>query len=183
MQFTLNPESAKKIGSSLALKSVSIGLIIAYIIMIPLHLQGQEKPVDELFWIVKWLQSEFAVNIIIGIAAFYGCGYYFGSRAGSDILIKHRNYHWAGPLYGFLILLTTVFIASLIGFVQGIIHDVHYLDSSSKISFDLLYNNFIKKIFKPIAWFSIFGFIPIMLMGLWFGWRIEKKGALARPSV
>lgn len=174
----MNPEIAKNIGSTLALKSVSIGLIIAYIIMIPLSSNGQDSLVDGLFWILDWMRSEFAMHFIIGIAAFYACGYYFGGRAGIDILIKQRNYQWAGPLYGLLTLFTTVFIASLTGFVQGVIHDLHYLDSLSEIRFDLFYDNFFDYTFKPFFWFSLFGFIPVILVGLWFGWSINSKGEI-----
>ena len=171
----MNPETAKKIGSTLAVKSVSIGLAIAYIIMIPLSLMGQESLFDELFWIVKWMQSEFALHIIVALAAFYGCGYYFGGKAGIDILIKHRHYLWIGPLYGLLVLLTTIFLASLIGFAQGVTHDLHYLSSFNEISFKLFYENFFNKVFKPLVWGSLFGFIPVILVGLWFGWRIRSK--------
>lgn len=39
----MNPKTAKNIGSTLALKSVSIGLVIAYIIMLPLCSGGYDS--------------------------------------------------------------------------------------------------------------------------------------------
>ena len=168
-------ELAKNIGSSLAIKSVHIALVIAYIIMIPISTIGRDNPIKALFWIVEWMKSEFALHIIIGIIVFYACGYYFGGKAGNDILTKQYNYIWVGPLYGLLTLLSAVFLGSLTGFCLGIIHDLHYVDRLSEIRLDMFYDNFINYIFKPIFWFSLFGLIPALLVGLWFGKSIHKK--------
>ena len=179
----MNPKTAKNIGSTLALKSVSIGLVIAYIIMLPLCSGGYDSFGHQLLWIVDWIQSEFLPHTIIGIIAFNTCGYFFGRRAGSDILVKHRNYIWSGSIWGLLTLLCTIFLASLTGFFIGIKHSLHYLQTIEDMKHsDFIYDNLINYIFKPMFWFLIFGFLPAILVGLWFGWRIKRKGELAQAK-
>ena len=181
----MNPETAKKIGSALAVKSVSIGLVIAYIIMVPVSLMGNNKSLwQAMLWIIDWIQSEFLFHIIIGIIAFYACGYFFGGRAGKSILIKHRNYLLVGVMCGLLTLLTTVFLGTLTGFFMGLIHGRHYIDTADDLKqSDFIYENFINYIFKPMFWFSIFGFLPAIGVGVWFGWRLKRKGASTEAEV
>lgn len=173
----MNPKTAQKIGSILALKSVSIGIVIAYCIMVALCTGGYDSFGHQLLWIVDWLKSEFLPETIIGIAAFYTCGYFFGRKAGNDILVKHQNYIWVGSLWGLLTMLCTVFLASLTGFFIGIKHSLHYLPTIEDMKHsDFIYENFIDYIVKPVFWFSIVGFLPAIGLGIWLGWRILKKG-------
>ena len=144
----MTPETAKKIGSSLALKSVSIGVLIAYILMILITSGVQTTFFDGLLWILR-VRSEVIGNFIAGLAAFYAFGYYFGGRASVAILIKQHNFYLVGLGWGFFTLLTTACIASFIGFAL-----------------------------LPLLYISIFGIIPALSVGLWFGWRIKRKGEL-----
>ena len=176
----MNPITAKKIGSSLAMKSVTIGLVIAYSIMVALC-GGYDNFVHQLLWIVDWLKSEFLPHTIIGIIAFYTCGYFFGSMAGNDILVKRLNYILVGSLWGLRTLLSTVFLTSLTGFFLGIMHSLHYLQTIEDMKHStFIYDNFIDYIVKPMFWFSIFGILPTIVIGILFGWHIEKK---AEPNL
>ena len=180
----MNPITANKIGSSLALKSVSIGLVIAYSIMVALCTGGYDSFVHQLLWIVDWLKSEFLPHTIIGIIAFYTCGYFFGRMAGNDILVKRLNYIWVGSLWGLRTLLSTVFLASLTGFFFGIKHSLHYLQTIEDMKHStFIYDNFIDYIVKPMFWFSIFGILPTIVIGILFGWRIEKKAESPQQGV
>ena len=180
----MNPITAKKIGSNVALKSVTIGLVIAYSIMVALCTGGYDSFVHQLLWIVDWLKSEFLPHTIIGIIAFYTCGYFFGRMAGKDILVKRLNYIWVGSLWGLFTLLCTVFLASLTGFFLGIKHSMHYLQTIEDMKHStFIYDNFIDYIVKPLFWFSIFGFLPAIGIGIWLGWRIEKKSESPQQGV
>ena len=180
----MTPETGKKIGSTLALKSVTIGLVIAYSIMVALCTGGYDSFGHQLLWIVDWLKSEFLPHTIIGIIAFYTCGYFFGGMAGKDILVKRLNYIWVGSLWGLFTLLCTVFLASLTGFFLGIKHSMHYLQTIEDMKHStFIYDNFIDYIVKPLFWFSIFGFLPAIGIGIWLGWRIEKKSESPQQGV
>ena len=149
----MDTETAKNIGTKLAIKSISIGVIIAYLMMTVITSGVQTSFFEGLFWIIR-VRSEAVQDFLIGIAAFYACGYYFGGKAGIAILLKQHSYLWAGPCWGLFTLLSTVFFASILSFN-----------------------------FNNIAWIvfyiGIFGLIPALLVGLWFGWKIKRTVKLA----
>ncbi len=150
---------AEKIGVKVALKSVTIGILIAYLIPTLLVIGDGIKAALWIFEINYW------INIVIGILIFYVCGYFFGKKAGNEILIKKKDHQQVGAKYGFLTLLLTVFLTSWIGFFQERFDSIGTND-----------NPFYDYIFKPMFWFLLFGIVPSILVGLLFGKRIKNNG-------
>lgn len=156
---------AKKIGSRQAIKAVTIGLIIAQSIM-SLPSIADNGFLKGFFW---FLDESFRYNILIAIICMYLCGHLFGQRAGYEILIRNRNNFIIGILCGLLIIVTTTFLAGLVGFFQEGLDDIGSND-----------NPFIDYIIKPVFLVSIFGFAPCLFVGLWFGYSIKKRGDLTK---
>ena len=66
----MDTETAKNIGTKLAIKSISIGVIIAYLMMTVITSGVQTSFFEGLFWIIR-VRSEAVQDFLIGIAAFY----------------------------------------------------------------------------------------------------------------
>jgi hypothetical protein len=146
----------KKIGSRQALKGVIIGLVIAYLIMTWFS-QG-----FGLLYALSWIKTiDYKLNLVVGVIAILLAGHILGQRAAFDILIKCKNKYWTGIKYGFLIVFTATVFGSLVGVFQNIGID-------DKVFFDYL--------IKPFFWVTFFGIIPIIIVGLWFGNSIERRG-------
>ena len=155
----MTEEQAKKIGSRQALKSVGIGLLIAQLIMT--WISSDNGWINGFLWFVSF---SYNLNLIIGATIMLVCGHFFGQLAGLEILIKKRDYTWIGFKYGMATLMTTAFFASWTGFFQEGIERVG--------GFDNPFNDYI---FKPVFWIFIFGLIPTLLVGFWFGRQIKKR--------
>ena len=143
----------KKIGYIQAFKAITVGLVIAYIIM-------------ALMAGPLWLfQFDYAPTVIFAAIIIYIAGYFLGGQTGIWILKQNKPAILFGILGGFLIVSTATFIGSLIGFFK------EGLPNHSEISEPIH-----DYIYKPLAMVTIFGFIPIILVGIWFGLSIKKKG-------
>jgi hypothetical protein len=153
---------AIKIGRVEAFKSVTIGLLIAQLIM-TLFSSGKGF-IRSFLW---FMEFSYQINLVIAIVAIYLCAYVFGGMAGISIIIKRWNYRWTGFLYGMLILVTATFLASWTGFFQEGLDDSG-LDGSP----------FFDYIYKPLFWVTFFGLLPVLIVGFWFGSRIHKKGRI-----
>lgn len=104
-------------------------------------------------------------HLIIGALGLLTMAYFFGQRAGVEILVKRRNDLWTGVKYGLVILLTGTLIGSSVGFIQ------EGIDNIGGFS-----NPFYDYYFKPLYWVTMFGIIPVVLVGLWFGRQIKRQG-------
>ena len=153
---------AKLIGQRLAIKSALIGLTIAYIIFGGLIYSWDEKLLKSAFWI---FDVDFWYHLIIGAIGLLTMAYFFGQLAGVEILIKRRNEFLTGIKYGLITLLTGTLIGSSVGFIQ------EGLDNIGEFS-----NPFYDYYFKPLYWVTMFGIIPVVIVGLWFGRQIKKQG-------
>jgi hypothetical protein len=144
--------SAKRTGALLALKAITAGLIIAYLIMASIE--------SSLLWL---LHFEYAKTMLLGILVTYASGYFFGGLAGKSILLKHRHELLTGVLYGFLIVWSSTFLASLPAFfAEGF---------SQPIS-----ESFVDYIGKPLWWVTFFGSLPVLFVGLWYGHAVKVEG-------
>ena len=136
-----------------AFKAINVGLVIAYVIM-------------ALMAGPLWLfQFDYAPTIFFAVIMIYIAGYFFGGMTGVWILKHNRNAILFGIISGFLIVWTATFIGSLIGFIK------EGLPNQSEISKPIH-----DYIYKPMALVTMFGFLPITLVGIWFGLSIKKKG-------
>lgn len=143
----------KKIGYIQAFKAITVGLVIAYIIM-------------ALMAGPLWLfQFDYAPTILFAAIMIYISGYFFGGLTGIWILKQKRPAILFGIIGGFLIVWTSTFIGSLIGFIN------EGLPNQSEISEPVH-----DYIYKPIVLVTMFGFLPIILVGIWFGLSIKKIG-------
>lgn len=80
-------DHAIRIGRAEAFKSVTIGLVIAQLIMTLFSLgKGFFRAI---FWFVDF---GYQINLLIAIIAIYLCAYLFGGMAGISIIIKRWNY-------------------------------------------------------------------------------------------
>ncbi|QNA45769.1 hypothetical protein [Lacibacter sediminis] len=154
---------AKKIGSRQGLLSVIIGLIIAQLIMTGL-ISSDKEFIKAFFWFTT---IDYKLNIFIGAAIMLICGHLYGQIAGTQILIKKRNFILVGFLSGMAVLLTTAFFAGWTGFFQEGLDNIGTNDDP-----------FEDYIFKPLFWVTIFGFIPALLVGIWFGAQIKRKARI-----
>ncbi|MFL5730548.1 MAG: hypothetical protein ACJ75J_13765 [Cytophagaceae bacterium] len=155
----MNISRAKQIGRKKALISITLGLIISYLIIALLW--TTEGFVKSLLWISEF---GYTLNILSGIAFLYTLGFFFGQMSGVEILIRKRNPFFTGIKYAFLTLIISATLASSIGFFQEGIH--HFSEHETPI---------VDYIIKPLFWIGIFGFIPVILTGVFFGYSIKKR--------
>jgi len=114
------------------------------------------------FWIVD---VGYFANILVGVGLMLVFGHFFGQQAGKLILLRNWNHFIIGPITGLVILFASVFLASWMGFFQ---EGIGY-----KGSYWTLFFNYIV---KPVYWVMLFGALPVLFVGLWFGFRIREKG-------
>ena len=146
-------KTIKRIGYTQAFKAITVGLAIAYLIM-------------ALMAGPLWLfQFDYAPTIIFATVVIYITGYYFGGLTGIWILKQNRPAILFGIIGGFLIVWSATFIGSLIGLVK------EGLPNQSEIS-----EPFHDYVYKPMALVTMFGFLPIVLVGIWFGLSVKKNG-------
>lgn len=144
--------TVKKIGYRQAFKAVTVGLVIAYVIMA--LMAGP-------FWL---FQFDYAPTILFAAFMIYVAGYFFGGLTGIWISKRSRLSILFGIIGGFLIVWTATFFGSLVGFMKK------GLPNQSEIS-EPIHDS----IYKPMALVTIFGFLPIILVGIRFGLSIKKK--------
>lgn len=142
----------KKIGYSQAFKAITIGLVIAYIIF---------GLMAEPFWL---FQFDYAPTILFGAIMIYIAGYFLGGLTGICISKHSRLAILFGIIGGLFIVWTGTFFGSLIGFVK------EGLANNSVISESIR-----DYIYKPMALVTIFGMLPIIIVGIWFGLSIKKR--------
>lgn len=162
----MKESEAKQIGSKLAVKSILIGLFIAQCIMTLFAIDS--GLIKAFFWFTDF---DYLFNIIFAIIVSIAVSYYFGKIAGKRILINKNNEYLIGILTGLLILVISSFISSWVGFFQEGLDNIGTNDDP-----------FYDYIFKPIYAVTFFGFIPVLLVGSWYGSQIKKYGKQENPA-
>lgn len=155
----MTEETAKHIGSRQALISVSIGLLIAEIMLT--FLNNEKGFLKDLFW---FMDVDYKLNLVIAIFVAYACAHVYGQMVGVAILIKHKSPSWSGILCGLLVLFTASFLSGWTGF---------FIEGLPNSNFNLA---FVDYIIKPMFWVCIFGFIPVLFVGVWLGNHINTLG-------
>lgn len=159
-------DEAKKIGSKQGLISVSIGFVIAQLIMTFLFAPNRGF-VNGFLWFTR---LGFLPYLIIEALLMLLFGHLFGKIAGKEIIIKERNFVFVGGLTGVLVLFSTIFFTSWIAFIED---SIDKIGINSTPSLDYIYYTF-----EPIYWVILFGIIPSFIVGIWFGWQIRRKGKI-----
>ena len=157
----MDPKTAKQIGQRLGLRSAFIGLVTAYLIYSGVLLQLGDKPAHAFLWL---FYDDYAINTIVGAIGLLLMGWLFGELAGHQIIFKKRNELLIGVLTGLLTLLTGTLIGSTVGYFQEGFDNSDVLEAL----FDYYY--------KPLFWVTVFGTIPAIIVGIWFGRQIKKQG-------
>lgn len=155
-------KTAKYIGQRLAIKCGLIGLLIAYILFAWVTYSWDEKLSKAVFWI---FDVEFWYHLMFGAIGLLAMAYFFGQLAGIEILVKRKNELWTGVKYGLITLLTGTLIGSSVGFLE------EGIDNIGGFS-----NPFYDYYFKPMYWVTMFGIVPVIIVGLWFGRQIKSQG-------
>lgn len=155
-------KTARQVGQRIGIKSALTGIVIAYIITTALMILFDDSIIDGLLWITRvyWWY-----HLVIGAIGLLTMGYLFGRLAGVEILIKKKNEYPIGAKYGLLTLWTATIIGSSVGFLQEGLDNIGTAD-----------NPFEDYYFKPFFWVTIFGIIPAILVGQWFGGQIKRQG-------
>ncbi len=158
----VDTKTAKKIGQRLAIKSALIGIVVAYIIFGGLIFSWDLKIFKAIFWI---FDVHFWYHLLIGAFGLLIMAYLFGQQAGVEIILKNRNELLTGIKYGFFTLLLGTLIGSTVGFIEEGIDNIGDFG-----------NPFFDYYFKPMYWVTIFGIVPVVIVGIWFGRQIKKQG-------
>lgn len=155
-------KTAKHIGQRLALKSGLIGLLIACILFAWVTFSWDQTLSKSVLWI---LDAEFWYHLVIGAIGLLTMAYFFGQLAGVEILMKKKNELLTGIKYGLLTLVLGTLIGSTVGFLEEGIDDIGGFS-----------NPFYDYYFKPMYWVTMFGIVPVIIVGLWFGRQIKRQG-------
>lgn len=145
---------AKRIGRKQVFKAATVGLAVAYLIMA--LLAGP-------LWLFEF---NYTPTLIFASLVLYIVGYFFGGLAGDFIINKRYPSALVGPISGFLIIWSATFAGSLIGlFNEGLHNNYPYSEP------------FKDYLLKPILVVSFWGFIPIVIIGIWYGWSVKRLWA------
>jgi hypothetical protein len=157
----MTPSEAKKIGRRQGLIAAALGMLIAELIMVSMFTADQGL-VGSLQW---YSQSEYGLNILVGLVVLALCGAFYGQLAGRLILVRRWNAPGTGILISLAVLVTTAFLAGWMGYFGEGIHQPGSLSDP-----------FVDYILKPAYWIILFGTVPALLVGIWFGVTIRRRG-------
>ena len=87
------------------------------------------------------------------------------------VIVSITVSHFFGKLTGFAILIVSSFISSWVGFFQEGIDNVGTHDDP-----------FYDYIFKPVYAVTFFGFLPVLIVGSWYGRQIKKHAKEGNPA-
>lgn len=113
----------------------------------------------------KWLfQNGFFWKLPMAAILMVVVGQVLGKRCARNIIVRNRNWFVNGPLYALMILAVTCFLSGLLALlIDIVIGETNIKEGSPYI------------LGGPII-VMVYSFIPVTIHGLWFGFRIYKKG-------
>lgn len=120
------------------------------------------------FWLFEFTYTP---TLIFAALVLYGAGYLFGGLAGKFIIVKRYPSALVGLVSGFMIIWSATFVGSLIEFFN------EGLPNKSPISDPVE-----DYILKPILMVSFWGLIPIVGIGVWYGWSIKRRAGRANSA-
>lgn len=110
------------------------------------------------------LNSIWHVETYLWFGLVFSFGYYFGSKAATQILIEKKNYLIVGPV----IVIEAFFKMTLLCML--VILAMSFFKAPS--TFDASFTFYI--LYLILSWF-IMALIPSLIIGLWLGWRIKRR--------
>ncbi len=156
----MDEKRARSIGSKQGLYAVTLGLVIAQVIMTILSIE------NGIYKAIIWFYDfDDILSICFVIPVVYLCGHLFGQGAGKAILKRHKNFTWIGIKFGFLTLFIAVFTSSMIDFIE---YGIPKIGTRGE-------QPFIQYMLEPMMMQTLIGTIPALLIGLWCGSAIKKR--------
>ncbi len=156
----MDKRRAKGIGSKAGLKAVTLGLIIAEVIK---TLAGLDNGIFKaIFWFTDY---DYFLNLVIAVVIIYLCGHFYGQASSKAILINHKNYNLEGFKFGIFTLFTSTVISSCISFLILGTAEIG-VKGENPIS---------DYIITPVFIVSLYGLVPSLILGFWFGKQIRKR--------
>ncbi len=152
----MNSKVAQNIGLKLIMKYTLIGMLIASCLMTLLH--GTKG----LKYMFEWI-PQYSPPLIFGIV-----GLIFGSFIGGKLAGKMIYKCGYAELWGVISAFLVVWNAFLISSV--------YMIFSELIKHQTRIGELIEDyLFKPLYWITIIGLIPIVILGVLFGNKLNRK--------
>lgn len=151
---------AKSLGRKRAYESVVIGLIIFYLVGVFIF---SNEGLRSLLWL-SYLDLYNWIFVVNWIATFVILGYFIGTYAGKEILHNQKSYWVVGIKSGVVILAFGAFLGCFLGFM---LNGIENLETNKNPLMDYF--------LKPVFWIFLYGLIPSIFIGLFFGWRIKNS--------
>ena len=156
----MDKKRAKQLGRMRAFESVTIGVIIFFLVGVFLF---SNEGLRSILWL-QYLDLYNWLFIANWLVTFYVLAIIIGNYGGKEILIRNKSSLIVGVKSGVLILCSAAFFGCLLGFItEGI-------ENAGSSDFPL-----VEYFMKPIFWIFIYGLIPSILMGIFFGWRVKNS--------
>lgn len=156
----MNKKKAKKIGRLRAYESVAIGVSIFYLVGIFIF---SNEGLQSLLWI-SYLDLYNWIFVVNWIATFLILAYFVGNYAGKEILHLKSNPWLVGLKSGITILASGALLGCFLGFM---LNGIENLGTNENPLMDYF--------LKPVFWIVVYGSLPAILMGLYYGWRINQS--------
>lgn len=146
-------DSAQEIGRQKAWIAITAGLVIAYLIMALID--------GDPLWIFSF---DSTLNLLFGALLLYVFGYYLGGISGKLILLEKYPALLVGLISGILMTGLSTFIAGFVGFFGEGLQDGFGVQAA-----------FEDYVIKPVLMVWAWGFLPIVVAGLWYGWAVKGR--------
>ena len=158
--------TVERVGRQEAIKCVSYGVIIGYLIMSLLW--SGDGWINGLRWISK---VGYTGNILVGVFGMYIAAYVLGPLT-AFLIVRKLHAGLTGILFGFVIL--------WFGILMGCAVELYtqWLRGHTPVG-EVLHDY----LFKPWFWISLMGAIPVVFTGIWFGHSIKDRLNAIRISV
>jgi hypothetical protein len=158
----MDKRKAKHLGSKFGIRSVTAGLIMAQVIMSVFFYNKSDGIIKAILW---FTEKDYWLNLLAGIAILYLCGYFYGQASGKQVLINHKNYNLVGFKFAMFTLVTSTVISCCINFLMVGVDKVGRQGEHPITDY----------ILNPILFILLFGLIPSLIIGFWFGKQLRKR--------
>lgn len=145
-------QTAQAVGYQQAFKAITAGLLAAYLILALL---------DDPLWLFTF---DYVPNLLFATLILYGTGYLLGGISGKLILLKKYPAVLVGIVSGFLMTGIAAFLGGFPAFFK------EGLQNAS--GFQEAFEDYI---LKPVVMIWLWGSIPILGIGIWYGTSVKRR--------